>query len=47
MLHGLFGRQATKVVIYTQPTWADCHAAKRFFAQQDIEYDERDVTSSD
>jgi glutaredoxin len=25
----------------------DCHAAKRFFAQKGIEYDERDVTTSE
>jgi glutaredoxin len=45
MLRRLSGRQAKKVVIYTQPTWADCHAARGFFALQGIEYEERDVTT--
>lgn len=33
-----------KIVIYTQPTCADCHAAKQFFDQREIAYTEHDVT---
>jgi glutaredoxin len=44
-LRKLLDRREKKITIYTQPTWADCHAAKRFFAEHDIPFTERDVTT--
>lgn len=46
MFSKLLGRgRRGRVVLYTQPTCADCHAAKRFLAERGVEYDERDVTA--
>lgn len=32
------------LLIYTTPTCPDCHALKRWLAQQEIPYEERDLT---
>ena len=32
------------VLIYTTPTCPDCHALKRWLAEQSVEYEERDLT---
>lgn len=32
------------ILIYTTPTCPDCHALKRWLADQDIAYEERDLT---
>lgn len=32
------------ILIYTTPTCPDCHALKRWLAQQGIAYEERDLT---
>jgi glutaredoxin len=45
VLRKLFGRREKEITIYTQPTWADCHAAKRFLAEHDIPFTEKDVTT--
>lgn len=34
------------VVIYTIPTCADCHTAKKYFHEQGIEYLEKDCTTN-
>ncbi|GIW69124.1 glutaredoxin family protein [Candidatus Parcubacteria bacterium] len=34
------------VVIYTSPTCHFCHMAKEFFAEHNVEYEERDVASN-
>jgi glutaredoxin 3 len=33
------------IVIYTQPTCADCHAAKQYFDHKGIDYTDHDVTA--
>ncbi len=33
-----------QLLIYTTPTCPDCHALKRWLAQQEIAYEERDLT---
>ena len=33
------------VTIYTTPTCVYCKATKQFFAEHDVEYDERDVAA--
>lgn len=33
-----------QLLIYTTPTCPDCHALKRWLAQQGIAYEERDLT---
>lgn len=35
-----------KVTIYTTPTCVFCHAAKEYFKQHNIEYEEKDVTKN-
>lgn len=32
-----------KIIVYTLPTWGDCHEAKKFFSQNNIEYEERNA----
>ncbi|MEO5759452.1 MAG: glutaredoxin [Mesorhizobium sp.] len=32
------------ILIYTTPTCPDCHALKRWFSQQGLAYEERDLT---
>ena len=32
------------ILIYTTPTCPDCHALKRWLAQQGLAYEERDLT---
>lgn len=35
---------APRILIYTTPTCPDCHALKRWLAEQGIAYEERDLT---
>ncbi|WP_292058412.1 glutaredoxin family protein [Brevundimonas sp. UBA5936] len=43
-LEGLMMTASTPVLIYTTPTCPDCHALKRWLAEQGVEYEERDLT---
>lgn len=36
-----------KVTIYTTPTCSFCKMAKSYFAENNVEYEEKDVTSND
>jgi len=35
---------ASTVLIYTTPTCPDCHALKRWLEEQNVDYEERDLT---
>jgi glutaredoxin-like protein NrdH len=39
--------ETQQITIYTQPTCQVCHRLKKFLAQKEIEYAEKDVTTDD
>ncbi len=41
----LFRRKPKEIVIYTQPTCADCRSAKAYFDSRGVPYVEKDVTA--
>ena len=36
-----------KVILYTTPTCVYCKAAKEFFSENNVEYDEKDVSKNE
>lgn len=46
LLKKLFGRDKREaIILYTQPTCADCHAAKSFLTERGVSYTDRDMTA--
>ncbi|MFU0506354.1 glutaredoxin family protein [Pseudaminobacter sp. NGMCC 1.201702] len=41
------GKSTPPILIYTTPTCPDCHALKRWLDQQNLTYEERDLTNRD